>query len=153
MKKIVVCLLLLFAADSGFGRKIPFGSYRDMYEQADLVVIAKPLATRDTSEVGKVPRLSTCDVVGLSTDFEALVVMKGNSALNTFVLHHYREEGGRAPNGPCFVSFTYDPTDPMHSGGRYLLFLKKEADGRYAPVAGQMDPALFSVLKLPGLAR
>ena len=44
--------------------------------------------------------------------------------------------------------FSFDPKKHESS----LLFLKKEADGRYAPVCGQNDPGLFSVLRLEGIA-
>src|SRR5260221_611500 len=44
--------------------------------------------------------------------------------------------------------FSFDPK--KHES--YLLFLKKEADGKYAPVCGQNDPGLFSVLRLEGIA-
>ena len=39
------------------------------------------------------------------------------------------------------------------TSGRFILFLKLESDGRYAPVSGQTDPALFDVVKLNGMAR
>ena len=43
------------------------------------------------------------------------------------------------PNGPTFVYFAVSekPSAPRTT---YILFLHREADGRYAPVVGQADP-------------
>ncbi len=62
-----------------------------------------------------------------------------------FALHHYRTiDGTNIPhvvNGPSFVSFT--PSEkPTFTHQTYILFLIREADGRYAPVVGQTDPGL-----------
>jgi hypothetical protein len=88
-------------------------------------------------------------VIAVSTEFETRVIMKGDKATNRFVLHHYRLAKGDGPvvNGPNFVAFN------SASHQCYLLFLKKEADGRYTPVTGQRDPALFSAIKLEGIGR
>ena len=72
--------------------------------------------------------------------------MKGGKDIRTLVLHHYRLEDPKTAvwNAPALAAF--DPND-YH---KYLLFLKKEADGRYAPVSGQTDPTMFSIIKLEG---
>jgi hypothetical protein len=87
-------------------------------------------------------------VVGLSTEFEISVVMKGDKSAKKATLHHYRLADPKElmMNGPNLVSF-----GPKEHA-RFLLFLHREADGRYAPVSGQTDPSLFSVLKLDGMA-
>ncbi len=145
MTRIVVCLLLLFAADSGFGREVTISSYRFLYADAELVVIAKPHGTKFTTEKTK---LEGVEVLGVSTEFEVVVLMKGETALKYFVLHHYAEKENRLADGLNLVWFPYDPKEPRSSPS-YLLFLRKEADGRYAPVNTQADPALSSVVKLP----
>ena len=43
-------------------------------------------------------------------------------------------------------------TIPSEYHAKFLLFLVKEKDGRHAPVTDQVDPAVFSVLKLNGAA-
>jgi len=50
-------------------------------------------------------------------------------------------------NGPSLASFD------AKEHTRYLLFLHREADGRYSPVSGQTDPAFFSAVKLEGIAQ
>lgn len=82
-------------------------------------------------------------VIGESTEFQVGVVLKGDQNLKSYVLHHYRlaNPSGVGLNGPVLVSFDSKPR------GHYLLFLTHEADGRYAPVAGQVDSAK-SIFKL-----
>jgi hypothetical protein len=55
-----------------------------------------------------------------------------------FVLYHMRQPKPNAsrPNGPQFISF-----DPK-SQQRYLIFLRREADGRFVSVTGQLDAAV-----------
>jgi hypothetical protein len=50
-------------------------------------------------------------------------------------------------NGPELLSFE------SKGSTLYLLFLVRERDGRYAPVTGQTDPALYSVIRLQSDAR
>jgi len=51
------------------------------------------------------------------------------------VFHHLRElENKPSFNRPGLV--TFDAKDKK----RFLLFLKRESDGRYAPLTGQTDP-------------
>ena len=125
-------------------------SYQELYDQSDLVVIAKPISTQDTTEKATLPNISPeVPVVGLSTEFDVSLVMKGDKSAKKATLHHYRLAAPKQLmiNGPSLASF--DLKQPMH----YLLFLHREADGRYSPVSGQTDPALFSVVKLEGVAQ
>jgi len=125
-------------------------SYQELYDQADLVVIAKPISTQDTTEAAVLPNIAPdVHVVGLSTEFEISVVMKGDKSLKKCVLHHYRLANPKElmMNGPMLAAF-----DPKQYT-RYLIFLHREDDGRYSPVSGQTDPATFSVLKLEGAAQ
>ena len=87
--------------------------------------------------------------VGLSTQFDISVVLKGDKHLKKCVLHHFRLTNPKEMmiDGPMLASF--DPK--QHT--RFLLFLHREADGRYAPVSGQTDPTMFSVQKLEGAAQ
>lgn len=82
-------------------------------------------------------------VVGVETKFTAAAVLKGDKTLKNFTLHHYRADQVWVPNGPTFISF--DPAAEFRSDrpartADYILFLIREHDGRYTPVAGQVDP-------------
>jgi hypothetical protein len=117
-----------------------------MFDQADLVVIARVVKTEDTDERSKI---LTLNAVGVITEFRTHLVLKGSKNFKTFQLHHYRlanpSDEETIANGPNFVEFSRDSAP-------CLLFLAKERDGRYAPVTGQEDPALYSVLELGGIA-
>ncbi len=124
-------------------------SYQELYDQADLVVIAKPVSTQETAEKSTLPNIAPAvRVIGLSTEFDISLLMKGDKSVKKAVLHHYRLADPKQlmMNGPNLACF--DPKQPT----RFLLFLHREADGRYSPVSGQTDPTLFSVLKLEGVA-
>ncbi len=132
---------------------IPFS---EMFEKADLVVIARPLTkTTDTAEQAKFDDLVEVDgsgkqsavmAIGVETTFHVLEVVKGPKSLTRFVLHHYREapHSGDAFDGPDTVVF--DPANPRRRD--ILLFLVKEKDGRYGPYGGQTDPSDRSIFAL-----
>lgn len=150
VKRILAPLLLLVVPLVSNARLMRAWTYQEMFDKADLVVIARPLATKDTTEKAGLPPFGPhVEVIGLSTEFEARTVMKGDKAVTKFVLHHYRLARPKevVTNGPHLVAF--DPASPR----AFLLFLVKESDGRYAPVTGQTDPGLFSAIKLEGTAQ
>ena len=146
MKLLVVPLLMLAFLSETNARLTKLWSYQEMFDLADLVAVAKPISTEDTSEKGKLPEGPAVDVVGVTTKLEIHLVMKGDKALKDLRLHHYRQQNPKEVlvNGPDFVSFNFKRPQ------NYLVFLKKASDGRYVPVAGQTDPAGFSIRKLEG---
>ena len=148
MKKILPLLLLIALPVFVSARLMQAWSYQEMFDKADMVVIAKPTATKDTAETNILPNIGPdIKVKGLATDFDVRTVMKGDRT-NRFVLHHYRlaKTNELMLNGPNLVGFD------LAKHESFLLFLTKESDGRYAPVTGQTDPGLLSVLKLDGIA-
>jgi hypothetical protein len=133
------------------GRITKSWSYREMFDRADLVIVATPISTKDTDERTTLQDLRPpVGVVAILTEFKTLLVMKGAKDIQTFQLHHYRLESEELretlEDGPDLVRIRIED----HS--TFLLFLTKESNGRYAPVTGQTDPALFSVLELKGAA-
>lgn len=151
---VCVCSVLLLANPDVEGRVIAIPSYRTLLERSDIVVIARPTAVTETKDRIDLPG-STSDRKGVSgtgvaTTFRVSAVLKGDKELKEFVLHHYRLafNGTGLPfaiiNGPGLVHF--DPS----KDDRYLLFLVREKDGRYAPTAGQVDPDGISIIHLKG---
>ena len=147
----LLCVLLcvvLAAAGVCPGRPVPAWSYEKLVAGADLVVIATPTATRDTKEPAVVPGVNRAGpdgqpapvaAVGVETTFKVEAVLKGEAKdLKEFVLYHLREPDAQAPapNGPMMVKFD------VKAPHKYLLFLKREAGGRYVSVTGQTDPAI-----------
>jgi hypothetical protein len=120
-------------------RGVAIPSYQELLEKSDLVVLATPTANSDTTEqTGILGQRS----LGVETRFTVSAVFKGDKTLKEFIFHHYRIPDDlkmAVANGPTFVSFAIakDPTIPSQT---FILFLIKEADGRYAPAVGQTDP-------------
>lgn len=126
----------------------PLWSFQEMFDRADIVAIASPLATNDTREDTVVA--ADLHAIGVNTQFKIHLVLKGNKDIKNLVVHHYRHVEGKVVvmNAPEVVVF-----DLKHSNDVYLMFLKKESDGRFAPFSGQEDPrAAFYLLKFPRVA-
>ena len=144
MRNFLVLVLLLATASFAEARVSEAWSYQDLYDRADLVVLGVVTSTTDTTEATILPNMRPdVHVFGVSTEFRIGGILKGDAHLKSCVLHHYRlaNPDSVLQDGPVLVSF--DVTPQRH----YLLFLTREADGRYKPVAGQMDSAK-SIFKL-----
>ena len=132
----------------------PSWSYQEIFERSELVVIATFLSTKDTDERSTLTDVEPpIKVIGVTTEFEVQLVLKGSKDIKRFRLHHYRfENAGDATwvNAPQLIRLPTASRDGVHYGGHstFLMFLIKEADGRYAPATGQTDPAFFSVRDL-----
>src|SRR5450759_3362305 len=126
----VAFVLLLTSPISLLGRLMEGATCQQMFDKADLVIIAKPVSITDTEEHTGLPGLDAIHVVGINTKFETVLVLKGDKNVKEFVLHHYRLdkrlERLAIVDGPDFAEFD------AHERKAYLLFLIKEADGRYA---------------------
>jgi len=136
MKIITITLLIFITTCLSHARPFTLWSYQDLYDKADLVIIAKPISTQDTTEKTTLPDIPDVHVVGLFTEFKISVVMKGDKSMKKATLHHYRlaDTKEEVINGPTLISF--DPKQRTQS----LMFLRLEKDGRYSPVSGQIDP-------------
>ena len=133
MKRITAILLILATALLAQARIMRTWSYQELYDQSDLVVVAKPVSTQETAEKATLPDIAPdVHAVGLATEFDISVVMKGDKSVKKATLHHYRLADPKQlmMNGPSLASF--DPK--QHT--RFLLFLHREPDGRYSPVSG-----------------
>lgn len=143
-RALFACLLCLipFAAHP---RLIRTPTDQEMFDQADAVVIAVAGVGRDTDEKTTLAGIEPgIRVVGVTTELKVKAWLKGEPRAPGIVLHHYRTEspGQMLLNGPLLLDFhTADART-------YLMYLIREPDGRYAPVAGQTDPAGFSVQRI-----
>lgn len=135
--------LALLASQEAAGALIGrLWSFEERTAQADLVVIASVVATRDTgaraSIVGVTPPFP---VVEVRTEFAVRQVLKGAPGGDRIVLRHYRYDWARLGpggviNGPLVLDFSVDAVLPSD----YLLFLEQDIDGTFSPVAGQVFP-------------
>jgi hypothetical protein len=155
MKSIGELLLaaacLLVSTDLVAARAVRVWSYQELLEESDLVVIATATGNNDTMEHIDLPGFQGQRVIGVESRFAVSAVLKGDKTLKDFVLHHYHPSPALmiAPNGPTFVYFAVskNASAPQRT---YMLFLHREADGRYAPVVGKSDPGL-GVRELEGV--
>jgi hypothetical protein len=126
-------------------RLMPHYSYQQLLDKSDLVVIATPTTkTADTKErsffnlsiVEPNGKQTPIPSIGVETKFDIEVVLKGKPLVGKIVLHHFREGPHRlTATGPGPLVISFDPSDIQHRRS-YLLFLVREADGRYGPTAG-----------------
>ena len=111
------------------------------------------LPAQATDERSSLPETDIAGI-GVTGEFETNFVLKGPQSVKNIRLHYYKfqdEDDAFRAYPPQLIRIVPPVTrDGKHygGGGEYLLFVTKEADGRYAPVTGQRDPALSSVLEL-----
>ena len=145
MKTVLPVVFVLLLGFPALARIMRDWSYQERTDGADLIVIATPVAVKDTTEKTTIPGIQRVEkvnqvgrpvpAIGVESTFEVLSVLKGDKGVKTFVLYHLRlEKPELMMNGPGLVSF--EPKDKK----RYLLFLKREPDGRYSSLTGQTDP-------------
>lgn len=148
--RTLFCLTIMLATPALVTARITRAwTYQEMFDDADLVVIARSTSTKDTDERSKV--LEDIPVVGVLTEFQTLLILKGSKEIKVFTLHHYRlasVDDRNIVNGPGLVDIQIDP----HRIHTFFLFLRREKDGKYAPVTDQTDPANTSVIELQGAA-
>jgi hypothetical protein len=149
MKAAFALLAILCTACLCDARPVRAWSYQDLVKESDLVVIATPVTTQDLKGEVEVPNMSQVDndgkrspvmAVGVETKFQVEVIFKGEKQdLKEFVVYHLRQpdKSVAIPNGPMFAVFNLKIPVP-----KYLLFLKREADGRYVSVTGQADSSM-----------
>ena len=151
---ILAAILLLASAEIASARVERAWSYQEILDKSDLVVIATPTAANDTKEQTNLSKIfgqpaigdeTIFKIIGVETKFKISAVLKGDKAIADFTLHHYRYGSNSpiAPNSPEFISF--DPAKKQ----AFLIFLVREADGRYASAFGQLDPG-FAIHDLGG---
>ena len=148
MKSFLTLAAMAFLTLAVQAREMLAWTYQELFDKADLVAIGRPISTTETKEESNLSDIfPNVAVVGLSTNFELGLVMKGENSTRKIVLHHYRVRDSEIlENGPFLAAF-----DPKQNAS-FLLFLKREADGRYAPVTGQTDPMIQSISKVSGAA-
>jgi hypothetical protein len=158
--KIRVVLISALMVSAAVGWALAYNidtfTYEEMVAKSDLVVIARPTESRDTGE-RKIDRnvKPVVPVAGVVTECDALYVLKGPK-LKQFKLHHFREVSPRSSKtaqgieriviGPQ-IGIAFDQSKGSH---HYLMFLIRDADGRYVPFDGQTDVEGMSIQELWG---
>jgi hypothetical protein len=130
-------------------RRIEPWPYKKLLKEADVVVVATALSSKETGEVTKLGGWQT-NLLGVDTTFAVEAVLKGEVKGDQLTVFHYRlKPGVHVENGPLLISFRTKRLAIQTKQAKvglgvpsYLLFLKKRPDGRYEAVSGQIDPKL-----------
>ena len=148
---IIVSIVMILGLCTA--RPVQLFSYEKMASEADIVVIASPIQTKQLDEYTNLPGVSQGNmpikVVGLETTFAVSVIFRGklDKAQNSsIILHYYQRLEKLDPNKPQVNEvqlLNFKPDD----NSQYLMFLKRTDDGRYEPFNGQTDP-IYSIEKL-----
>ena len=162
MKAPFLTLLALVAlpALSTQARIIQLWPYEKLMEESDLVIVGSVESVGEFDGTTEIPQFGEVLEARLTT-FKVDGILKGEFDSKTLELVHCRfaDNGGLVINGPMLARFeSTGRTIRIESEGTagtlvqesqpsYLLFLKRREDGRYEPVAGQVDSEL-SVRKL-----
>ena len=139
-KRMPILILLLGFSVSVFARLFHVWTEAEMRKASDLIVIGKVSQVRDLDETNTV-LWPSCKFVGVEATFAVLRVLKGDFTNHTVVLHYYRFDPPHfsPPNGPDFIDLTAGDTN------QFLLYLVPDGVSRFAPVSGQLDPAMDAV--------
>jgi hypothetical protein len=153
MKKIIpilVCLMLLGLVFVSYSRSIIIYSFDELTDKATVVVIATPTTVTATTNQCTFDGGNIMGT-GVETSFRILGVFKGDRNIKELTLRYFARSTPESEmkngvmigylDGPGLISF-----EP-NSHKQYLMFLQKEADGRYVAVTGQEDP-IYSVQQL-----
>jgi hypothetical protein len=145
----ILILFVVCVAPAANARAKRHWSEKELFRASDLVVLAEAESSQASQD--KFPRgvsWEEAETKGFVTFFKVKLVLKGSEPTEEIRVLHFRFLSLRRGiiNGPNFVHFATQPVDLSFNDQRtsakprYLLFLKKMADGRYEPVSGQIDP-------------
>lgn len=127
---MTVTLVAGALADARITRDWP---YKDLFEQADLVVMAEATAITPTKDQLNEKFWDGEGWFGQNGQFAIKHILKGKEEAKKIDVLHFRTDN-QYPNGPQLAKFRLK--------NEYLLFLKSRTDGRYEPLSGQIDPVL-----------
>jgi hypothetical protein len=139
---VLVILCVLGAGDKQAPARIREAwSDQQIADRSDLIVMAKAIEVRDTGIQTTVPNIKrgndSVGAIEMETTFEISAVLKGKIEQARLVFCHLREVKTEVASRGAAELVAFDPDGKK----TYLLFLKRDADGRYSAVVGQTDPA------------
>jgi len=145
---IMTALFLIASTGAAHARYIPHVDFQDFLRKADVVVIAKPI-TNEIVRAGV--KLESYAAIELVTTFKVEVVFKGPADLAQVGLYHYDldwKKVTRIANPPRLLEFPIgDLSNQSYVDYSYLLFLKRDSEGRLIPLLGHGE-AGYSVFTL-----
>lgn len=139
---IVTCSLA--APQLAPGYLMAMQTYEAMFERADVVVIATPMATRKSKTDLEFDQPETVSklIKTIDTKFKVAFVLKGKMEGATFhFLHLSRKDGKSMVPGPfgAVGTFFVDFETEANKRKSFILFMKKREDGTYCPAWNPME--------------
>ena len=133
-------------------------SFTELHAEADVVVVATPLSTRDTGRRTELTDLRPpVPVIELNTDFKVLSTISGLVASESFVLRRFNLDDSRLAGG-CLncgsgIEFSAaasstklcrvgDVSPNLPTQCNYLMYLKRVTTAIYEPVSGHVFPGM-----------
>jgi len=111
-------------------------TYKQLFDSADLVVIAKPLKTRESNakpDLGANEMLRA-DINVVETDFQVLLVLKGRHKHKELTFINLQTKSGkRSPMFGGLGTFFLDFHAERLEKSSFMLFLKSDGEGRFLP--------------------
>lgn len=143
MIPFIIIIFLLTWPQPGQAYLMQMQTYSDMFERADVVVIATAVATEELEDNLNVdqPKQVTDLITTVATEFKVAYVLKGKMDSSTFrFIHLHRKDGNPVPGsfgavGTFFVDFN-SKENKNHS---FVLFMNRREDGTYCPAWNPME--------------
>jgi len=143
---LAVLMLFVLCPRLASAYEIAPQTYSNMFQRADVVVIATPLSTQEstaelTLEV-KQPKSVTDLITTVDTEFQVAYVLKGSLNTNTLHLLHLNLKEKKRPGGMIFGAVGTFFVDFETKGSKrqsFILFMKKRNDGTYCPAWRPME--------------
>ena len=148
VRKLLSAFVLLLSAEIVWARIAPVHDYKEMSEQADLIVIATPTENSDLPGQTTVPNLASTSKDGkrreipatrVQTTFKPTAILKGklsNKSASIELVHLKLVDPADGKERGAAQLIEFKPADQA----QYLMFLKANDDGTYEPFTGQVDP-------------
>lgn len=117
--------------------------YEELFESADLVVIATPLESKKSDDQLNVdqPEKVRTIITTIDTKFEVAYVLKGELKEGTFHFLHLKRKGPK-PKGMIFGAvgtFFVDFGSEENKKKSFILFMKKHGKENYKPAWNPME--------------
>lgn len=130
-------------------------SYQGEFDKSDVVVIARADSTQKTAEAINLSSFATYGYTAHETQVPASgfettciieAVLKGDETLKDINVRGV----DRPPHIQVhyYIVNGYESAETLKQDDKYLMFLKREEDGRYAPASGKALPRVTAINRL-----
>ena len=146
LPSLLFVTVLFILASLASARPVKRWSFQELTEKADLVIVGTVSSAADAKN-HEYAAAKADTWVAVDTVFSVNSILKGELKSATLTVRHHRYHDRKAEieviDGPSFVKFN------SQLKNRYLMFLRRNAEGLYEPLTGQYDPggSFFVLMK------